>query len=98
MNSDLFEDLKTSLRQMKAIESGTLQPSRVFNQNEVSQARAELKLTQTEMATLLGTPLSTLRGWEQGRRKPHKTARILLRLAKEKPDLVMRTAREFETV
>lgn len=69
---------------MKAIEQGDLAPSRVriVNPgNEVAQARQELGLTQEAFAKLLDTPVGTVRGWEQGRRQPPPSAKVLMRVA-----------------
>ena len=49
-------------------------------------------MTQEQFAALLDTPIGTLRGWEQGRRQPHKTARILFRIAMQEPEKVLKAA------
>jgi putative transcriptional regulator len=95
MDAELFNELKTSIRQMKAIENGELPPTRlriVQLDNEVAQARQRLGLTQSEFAKLLGTPVGTIRGWEQGRREPTPTAKVLLRVAVKYPEKVLECA------
>ena len=97
MEKALFEDLKTSLKQMKEIERGERAPGRVRiirPENEVADTRSKLNMTQAQFANLLGTPISTIRGWEQGRRQPHKTAQILIRLAAKHPRQVLEVASE----
>jgi len=92
MDKELFEELKTSIQQMKAIEKGELAPSRVrimHPENEVAQARKKLGMTQKEFAHLLGTPVGTIRGWEQGRREPTPTAKVLMRVASKYPEEVL---------
>lgn len=59
----------------------------------VLAARAKLQLTQSAFARLLETPLGTVRGWEQGRRKPPPCALLLMRIAVEQPDAVMDASR-----
>lgn len=96
MEKELFDELKESIQQMKKIRAGKMPPSRIRikdSKNEVAEARSRLKMTQAQFAALLGTPIGTLRGWEQGRRQPHRTARILFRLAMEDPEKVLDAAR-----
>lgn len=56
-------------------------------------ARAALKVTQKDFATLLGVSLRTLHQWEQGRRKPTGAALTLLRVARANPRAVMQAVR-----
>jgi DNA-binding transcriptional regulator YiaG len=42
--------------------------------------RGQMGLTQGQMAKLLGVPIGTYLGWEQGRRSPRETASAHLRL------------------
>ena len=73
METELFNELKESIRQMKAIEKGELAPTRVRvvnPENDVASARLKLGLTQEAFARFLDTPVGTVRGWEQGRRLP----------------------------
>lgn len=55
----------------------------------VTAARASLRLTQSAFAQLLETPLGTVRGWEQGRRKPPACALLLMRIAVDHPSAIM---------
>ncbi|WP_269523806.1 helix-turn-helix domain-containing protein [Coraliomargarita parva] len=95
MDTELFNDLKDSIRQMKAIEKGELSPSRVRvvnPENEVTHARMKLGLTQEAFAKLLDTPVGTVRGWEQGRRQPPPSAKVLMRVATKYPEQVLECA------
>ena len=97
MDTELLNELKDSIRQMKAIETGDLAPSRVRvvnPENEVAQARQELGLTQEAFAKLLDTPVGTVRGWEQGRRQPPPSAKVLMRVATKYPEQVLECAEE----
>jgi putative transcriptional regulator len=60
---------------------------------EAVRARQRLGLSQDTFAELLGVSAGTLRGWEQGRRKPNRAARVLLRVAAEHPELVLDAAK-----
>jgi putative transcriptional regulator len=41
-----------------------------------------------------GIPAATLNNWEQGRREPDVTARLLLRIIEREPEIVERVVRE----
>jgi len=56
--------------------------------------RRRLKLTQEQMAGLLGTSTSGYRKWEQGNRAPSGAARTLLRVMEREPDAVLRALAE----
>jgi len=49
-------------------------------------------LSQAKFADMPGISVSTLRNWEQGRRKPEGAARVLLRVAAQYPDAVLGVA------
>jgi len=97
MNTALFTELKESIRQMKAIERGEMPPARVRivnTKNQVARARAQLGMTQDAFARLLGTPVGTVRSWEQGRRQPPAGAKVLMRVATKYPKHVLECAEE----
>jgi putative transcriptional regulator len=95
MDTELLNELKDSILQMKAIEAGELAPARVRvvnPDNEVTHARIQLGMTQEAFAKLLDTPLGTVRGWEQGRRQPPPSAKVLMRVATKYPEQVLECA------
>jgi putative transcriptional regulator len=57
---------------------------------DVRKIRAHLGLSQEAFAETYGFALSAVRDWEQGRRKPERSARILLRIVEREPDAVTR--------
>ncbi len=57
--------------------------------DDVAAARARLKLSQREMAVLLGISRRTLQNWEQGQREPDQAAKVLLRVAVKHPRAVL---------
>lgn len=57
---------------------------------DVKAIREGSGLTQTEFARTYGFTLGALRDWEQGRKRPERTAQVLLRMVAEMPDLVAR--------
>lgn len=54
------------------------------------EVREQAKLTQAQMAPLMGMSLSGYRKWEQGQRRVSGPAATLLRLIEKEPDAVRR--------
>lgn len=50
------------------------------------------ELSQTAFAGLMGVSLRTLQDWEQGRRQPAGSARMLLRIAQQHPEIFLELA------
>ena len=90
MNDELFAELLASVREGGAILRGEQAPSRRFEVSapDVKQIREQYDLSQSEFAALLGISIKTLQNWEQGRRAPHGTARVLLQVAARHPEAV----------
>jgi putative transcriptional regulator len=78
----MFNELLESVQQADAILRGKARPSRVFEfpDPEVRTIRDRTGLSQDKFAMLIGVKPSTLRNWEQGRRKPTGPAKALLRI------------------
>lgn len=57
----------------------------------VAKIRKKIGMTQIVFADSFGLNVSTLRDWEQGRRKPDRTAQILLNIISHHPKIVMET-------
>ena len=91
MKKSDFDNLLLGVRQMKAIERGTLKPARVIKLDEmqVKAIRKNMGLSQGKFAKLLGVPIDTLQNWEQGRRKPDGPARALLTVAARRPKALL---------
>lgn len=58
----------------------------------VAAARAATGLSQAQFAKLLGVSKRTLEGWEQGRMRPSGAARVLLKIAARRPEVVKEAA------
>ena len=54
------------------------------------EVREQARLTQAQMAPLMGMSLSGYRKWEQGQRRVSGPAATLLRLIQKEPDVVKR--------
>jgi len=55
---------------------------------DVPAIRERSGLSQAEFACSIGVAVGTLRGWEQGRRRPEGAARVLLALIERRPRIV----------
>ena len=82
MKDELFDELLESVKQAGAVMRGKTEASRIFEypDPEVREIRNRTGLSQDKFAMLIGVQPSTLRNWEQGRRKPTGPARALLRI------------------
>ena len=92
MRKELFEELLESVKQAKAIEKGELQPARTFKfnpKNDVVKVRSKLGLSQSKFAAVLGISADTLQNWEQGRRSPTGPAKVLLKIARKHPEVLL---------
>jgi putative transcriptional regulator len=57
---------------------------------DVKKIRTRLALSQEAFAGRYGFAVSAVRDWEQGRRKPERSARILLKIVEKEPEAVTR--------
>ncbi|MCO4054020.1 MAG: helix-turn-helix domain-containing protein [Bosea sp.] len=57
---------------------------------DVRRVRDKLGMTQRQFAARFGLKLDTLRNWEQDKRCPDATARVLLTLIDRDPEMVKR--------
>lgn len=86
-----FNEFAESIRQAGKIrrEERSVSRKTVLPEPDVVQIRKKYRMNQREFAALLGINVGTLRNWEQGRRKPHGPARVLLRVAEKKPQALL---------
>jgi putative transcriptional regulator len=91
MKKALFEELLESVNEGGEILQARRPASRAFEvqPSELRELRERFGLTQARFSALMGISVSTLRNWEQGRRRPEGSARVLLRVVAERPDAVM---------
>ena len=94
MTKSAFDKIKTGLEEAKAYLDGSADkrsfrthvPARV----DVKKIRTRLGLSQESFAQTYGFALSAVRDWEQGRRQPERSARVLLKVVEKEPDAVTR--------
>jgi putative transcriptional regulator len=65
-------------------------PVEVPAEVDVRAIREKLKLSQPEFAARFGFTAASVRQWEQGRRRPHGPARVLLTIIAKEPNAVRR--------
>ena len=90
--SAAYDSIKQGLEDALAHAEGKNAGSRVHKvevpKPNVAAIRARAGLSQAEFARSIGVAVGTLRGWEQGRRRPDGPARVLLALIEKRPRIV----------
>lgn len=81
------EDLIQSLNEVLAHVKGE-GPAIVHEALTPREVREQAKLTQAQMAPLMGMSLSGYRKWEQGTRRVSGPAAMLLRVIQKEPEAV----------
>lgn len=84
--SQFAADLLQSVREMNA--DVRARETKV-NISDVIEARHKTGLSQQQFANLLHISKRTLQDWEQGRRQPSGAAQTLIRIALNRPDVIM---------
>jgi len=87
--STFGDDLIRSLTEALAHAKGE-GPAIVHTPVAPREVRKQARLTQAQMAPLMGMSLSGYRKWEQGTRQVSGPAAMLLRVIREEPEAVKR--------
>ena len=94
MSKRAFDKIKAGLDSARSYLDGSADKStyrvHVPETIDVRRIRTRLGLSQEAFAETYGFALSAVRDWEQGRRKPERSARILLRIVEREPEAVTR--------
>jgi putative transcriptional regulator len=93
MHDEDFKGIMEGLGDAKAFLEGTEKTGfrvHVPHDVDVKAIRNRLGLTQAGFAARFGFPKSTVTDWEQRRRKPEASARILLTIIDREPEAVER--------
>ena len=94
MDDKLFKELDANLKEAVKVARGTRAPRSVYvvlKPAEIKAIRAGVGMSQSVFASTFRLSLDTLKGWEQGKRKPDAAAANFLRIIKADPDFVQRT-------
>ena len=94
MSKRAFDKIKAGLDSAKAYLDGTADERNyrvhVPEKIDVRKIRTRLGLSQEAFAKTYGFALSAVRDWEQGRRRPERSARVLLKIVEKEPEAVTR--------
>lgn len=91
---DFFSGMKEGLEEAIAYEKGkasaeTIARKRSLPDVNVKAERESIDMTQKAFANVLGVSKRTVEAWETGRSTPSTTAKNLIYLISQKPDLVL---------
>jgi putative transcriptional regulator len=94
MSKRAFDKIMQGICEARAYLEGTADKRRyrvhVPAKVDVKKIRRRLGLSQEAFAQTYGFAVSAVRDWEQGRRKPERSARILLKIVEKEPEAVTR--------
>lgn len=93
-----FDRIVRGLGEVAAYGRGELDPAayrvHVPEAVDVAAIRKALRLTQESFADRFGFSLGAIRDWEQGRRRPEASARILLKVIEKHPEVIADVLRD----
>ena len=91
MSSELFDELRKSIKEAGKIRKGRAKPSRRFTYDaiDIRKLRESLGVSQSQFARMIGVSVDTAQNWEQGRRRPRGPAMALLRVFEKNPKAVV---------
>jgi len=96
-HSRLGKELVAGMKEAVAYARGEIElPTHVgkVSTADIAAIRKRLGLSQARFALYFGISPATLRDWEQGRRHPEGSAKVLLRVINKEPEAVLRALRE----
>lgn len=94
MDDKMFKELNANLKEAVKVAKGTSAPKSVYvvlNPAEIKAIRASVRMSQATFARSFQLSLDTIKGWEQGKRKPDAAAANYLRMIQADPEYVQRT-------
>ena len=93
MDDKLFKELDANMKEAVKVARGTSTPTSVYvilTPAEIKAIRARVKMSQAVFARSFQLSLDTVKGWEQGKRKPNAAAANYLRMIRADPEHVKR--------
>ncbi|MCH7510187.1 MAG: helix-turn-helix domain-containing protein [Proteobacteria bacterium] len=93
MDDKLFKELDANMKEAVKVARGTSTPTSVYvilTPAEIKAIRARVKMSQAVFARSFQLSLDTVKGWEQGKRKPDAAAANYLRMIRADPEHVKR--------
>ena len=86
IGNEIIEGLENSIKHMRGQKIRVrVHKVKIPNDINVKTIREKLSLTRQEFADCYGFSIRTLQHWEQGNRRPHGPARVLLLLLQREP-------------
>ncbi len=80
--------IKVSFTKKELDSLGIKIPEVQFTSGQIKQIRKRMNLSQLVFAKLLNVSPSSIRQWEQGKRKPSGSTKILLELLEKSPSIL----------
>ncbi|MCZ0951885.1 MAG: NadS family protein [Rhodospirillaceae bacterium] len=93
MDDELLKELDANLREAVKVVKGTSAPESIYvvlAPAEIRAIRKSVNMSQAQFAGTFQLSVETIKGWEQGKRKPDTAAANYLRMIKADPDFVRR--------
>lgn len=84
----LKSGIKTAFTEKELKELGVLVPSVEMNSKQIQEIRSKTRFSQSVFAKLLNVSASSVRQWEQGKRSPTGSTKVLLDLLTKKPHIL----------
>jgi len=94
VDDELYEELEENLQQALKIAKGKKKPKFVYfvlSPADIKEIRLGVNLSQAAFARTFQLSLDTVKGWEQGKRRPDAAATNFLRMIKADPEFVRRS-------
>ena len=80
--------VKTSFTEKELKEFGIKIPDVEINARDIQRIREKTNLSQTVFAKVLNVSPSSVRQWEQGKRKPTGSTKVLLEILEKHPSIL----------
>ncbi len=93
MDDKLFKELNANLQEAVKVAKGTLAPKSVYvvlAPADIKAIRQKVQMSPAVFARSFQLSLDTIKGWEQGKRKPDAAAANYLRMIQADPEHVQK--------
>ena len=84
----ILSGITTSFTEKELKELGVIFPEVEIDAHEIQDIRKKTKLSQNVFAKLINVSPSSVRQWEQGKRKPSGSTKVLLELLRMQPSIL----------
>ena len=94
MDNKLFQELEGNLKEAVKFAKGETEPKSIYfvlSPTDIKAIRHGVNMSQAVFAKSFQLSLDTIKGWEQGKRKPDAAATNYLRMIQADPQHVLNT-------